>query len=229
MKINSRGLKLIRRFEGFRASAYRDAVGVWTIGYGHTSRAGPPHVGPGMKITRAQGEKILARDVEKFATQIRPLIRVPLNDNQFSALVSFAYNVGVGGFRRSSVLRVVNRGRFDLVPQRLSLWVKAGGRVLPGLVRRRAAEGVLFARPIGRQERTTTTAPVEPAPGKPPQKSTTNIATLMGALAGLISAVANGLKENASFLTTAILTLVIVACAAWIVRERYLKSANDGV
>lgn len=229
MKINARGLKLIRRFEGFRAAAYRDAVGVWTIGYGHTSRAGAPRVGPGMKITRAQGEKILARDVEKFAAQIRPLIKVPLNENQFSALVSFAYNVGVGGFRGSSVLRVVNRRRFDLVPQRLSLWVKAGGRVLPGLVRRRAAEGVLFSRPAGRQHPTTNTAPVEPTPGKSPHKSTTNIATLMGALAGLISAVANGLKENASLVTTVILALVIVGCAAWIIRERLLKSTNDGV
>lgn len=144
--MNEAGRGLIRRFEGFRATAYRDAVGVWTIGLGHTSMAGAPLVVPGMTISPEEGEAIMARDVGQFATQVAQLVEVPLNDNRFSALVSFAYNVGLGNFRRSSVLKSVNAMDFDSVPRRLALWNRAGGRVLPGLTARRAAEGMLFAK-----------------------------------------------------------------------------------
>lgn len=94
MKVTEEGLALIRESEGFRATAYRDVVGVWTIGFGHTSAAGPPQVAAGLAVTRAEAEKILARDVQNFAAALQPLIRAPLSDAQFSALVSFAYNVG---------------------------------------------------------------------------------------------------------------------------------------
>jgi len=143
-------LSLIRRFEGLRLRAYRDAAGVWTIGYGHTSRAGPPKVRPGMRITRAGAEDILRRDVETFARQVEKAIGASargLNGNQFGALVSFAYNVGIGNFRRSSVLRAVKDGRFDDVPSLLMRWTKAGGKRLRGLERRRRAEGRLFTAP----------------------------------------------------------------------------------
>lgn len=145
MRVTDEGLALIKEFEGFRAKAYRDAVGVWTIGYGHTSAAGEPVVKPGMVITKEEGTRILRRDVEMFAAGVRKAVKVRLNDNQFSALVSFAYNVGLGAFRTSSVLKAVNAKDFGRVPVRLNLWVKAGGKTLPGLVRRRAAEGALFA------------------------------------------------------------------------------------
>lgn len=145
MKVNQAGLDLIKRYEGWRANAYRDAVGIWTIGYGHTSMAGHPKVTAGLKITQAEGDAILARDVEKFATGVARLIKVPLKDNQFSALVSFAFNVGLGAFEGSSVLKYVNHSNFAGVPGRLKLWNKAGGKTLPGLVKRRAAEGKMFA------------------------------------------------------------------------------------
>ena len=144
MKLNDKGFALICEFEGCRTEAYQDAVGVWTIGYGHTSVAGPPSVGPGVTVTRAEAAGILMRDLETFSTGVRSAITAPLNDNQFSALVSFAFNVGLGNFRSSSVLRSVNACRFDQVPADLALWVKAGGKVLPGLIRRRAAEAALF-------------------------------------------------------------------------------------
>ena len=149
--VNQAAIDLIKEFEGFRANAYRDAVGVWTIGYGHTSRAGDPKVKPGMRITRAEGEHILKKDVAKFAAGVERVLgddADKLNDNQFGAIVSFAYNVGIGNLKRSSVLKAIRRGDLDAVPSKLKLWNKAGGKVLKGLVRRRKAEGELFMRPV---------------------------------------------------------------------------------
>lgn len=144
MKLNYAGEALIKRYEGLRTQAYRDEVGVWTIGYGHTAMAGAPEVTPGMRITRGQADAIFARDTASFADQVAALIKARLTDNQFSAVVSFAYNVGIAAFRKSSVLKAVNSSQFEAVPRRLNMWVMAGGKVLPGLVKRRAAEGALF-------------------------------------------------------------------------------------
>jgi GH24 family phage-related lysozyme (muramidase) len=143
-RVTASGVELIKRFEGKRLTAYRDAVGVWTIGYGHTAMAGAPDVKAGMLITEAEAATILSRDVNMFAVQVQRMITQPIGDSQFSALVSFAYNVGLGNFAGSSVLKAVNAGQFDAVGRRLALWNKAGGRVLAGLTRRRAAEALLF-------------------------------------------------------------------------------------
>lgn len=148
MRITQNGIDLIKRFEGFRATAYLCPAKVLTIGYGHTSRAGAPPVTRGMKIGEAEAAVILRRDVESFAKGVAKLLTIPLNDNQFSALVSFAYNVGLGAFAKSSVLKAVNSQDFAAVPGRLKLWTKGGGKVLPGLVKRRAAEAQLFATPV---------------------------------------------------------------------------------
>ena len=145
MRMTEEGLALIKRFEGFRAEAYRCPAGVWTVGYGHTSAAGSPPVKRGMTVTRAEAEDILRRDVDAFARDVLESLTAALNDRQFSALVSFAYNVGITNFRKSSVLACVNGGALASVPQRLALWNKAKGRVLPGLVKRRAAEAEMFA------------------------------------------------------------------------------------
>lgn len=146
MNLAPAGIELVKRFEGLRLKAYRCPSDVWTIGYGHTAAAGPPRVPPGMMITEAEAEAILQHDLTDVAARVRALIDVALTDHQFSALVSFVFNVGIGAFRKSSVLARVNAGRFDEVPARLALWVRGGGKVLPGLVRRRAAEGALWAR-----------------------------------------------------------------------------------
>ena len=149
--INDKTIELIKRFEGCRLRAYRDAGGVWTIGYGHTDHAGEPSVAPGMRISKMRAVDILRSDVEKFAAGVHALLKRELNDNQFGALVSFSYNVGLGAFGRSSVLRMVNAGRFNDVPARLMLWTKAGGRRLRGLARRRRAEGKLFMTPASKR------------------------------------------------------------------------------
>jgi lysozyme len=148
MKTGTEGLALIKSFEGWRAEAYRDAVGIWTIGYGHTAMAGSPKPVQGMKISKIVGEQLLKRDLVKYERAVNNAVTVDINQNQFDALVSFCYNVGPGNFRKSSVLSRTNQGRFDEVPARLLLWNKAGGKVLNGLTRRRKAEGILFAIPV---------------------------------------------------------------------------------
>ncbi len=156
VRTNAAGLALIKAHEGLRLKAYRDPVGVWTIGYGHTSAAGPPKVTPGMTISRDEAEAILRRDLGKFEIAVTGAVKAPLNDNQFAALVSFCFNVGEGALRSSSVLRRVNERNFAGVPGRLALWCKANGKVLPGLVRRRKDEGHLFMAPVA------STAAVQP-------------------------------------------------------------------
>lgn len=142
--INSAGLTVIKHFEGLELRAYQDSVGVWTIGYGHTAAAGPPTVYAGQTITEAEAEAILKRDLELFERGVRDLVTVPLNSNQFSALVSFAFNVGLGALRDSTLLRLLNAGDYQGAADQLPRWVKAGGQTLPGLVRRRDAERALF-------------------------------------------------------------------------------------
>jgi lysozyme len=221
MRMTDKGLALIRRFEGFRGAAYRDATGVWTIGYGHTSMAGPPAVARGMTVSRAEAEAILARDVAAFAAGVAALIRVDLGDEQFAALVSFAYNVGLGNFRSSSVLAAVNGRDFAAVPRRLQLWCKAGGRVLPGLQARRAAEGELFAAAGSAND-----APL-PTPDLPAGKPLHRSSTVAAALAGLAAALAAGIARSPVVWWLAV--LLALAAALWIIRERHLKSRHEGV
>lgn len=143
-RINSDGLTIVKHFEGRELKAYQDAVGVWTIGYGHTAAAGPPEVYPGQTITAAQAEAILQKDLELFENGVRDLVKVPINSNQFSALVSFSFNVGLGALAESTLLRKLNAGDYQGAADEFPRWVKAGGQTLPGLVRRRDAERALF-------------------------------------------------------------------------------------
>jgi len=143
-RIGKNGMDLIKRFEGLSLEPYRCSAGVLTIGYGSTG----PHVKLGQTITRAQAEMLLKLDLLRFEAAIARLVTVPLNQNQADALVSFAFNVGIGALEKSTLLKKLNDGDYNAVPSQLQRWNKAGGKVLPGLVRRRLAEGELFARPI---------------------------------------------------------------------------------
>lgn len=149
MSINQATLDLIKRFEGFRPDAYFCPAGKLTIGYGTTASAG---VGidprPGMRITEAEAETYLLRTVDKFAATIRPMITAPVNENQFGAMVSLAYNIGPGAFGRSSVLSRFNRGEIASAADAFRMWNKAGGKVLQGLVNRREEERKLFLTPV---------------------------------------------------------------------------------
>ncbi|MEO9385901.1 lysozyme [Chromobacterium phragmitis] len=143
MHINAAGLNLIKQFEGLRLIAYQDAVGIWTIGYGHTG----PDVAPGKAITQLQADQLLQNDLARFESGVSNLVKVPLNANQFSALVSFSYNLGLGNLQSSTLLRLLNQRDYAGAAGQFPRWDKAGGRVLPGLSRRRLAEQALFQAP----------------------------------------------------------------------------------
>lgn len=136
---NSTGVNLIKSFEGLRLKAYQDAVGVWTIGYG-TTRG----VKPGQEISEAQAEALLKTDLNRFERDVSQAVRVPINDNQFAAIVSFTYNVGSGAMRSSTLLRKLNRRDIYGAANEFPRWNRAGGRILAGLTRRRNAERALF-------------------------------------------------------------------------------------
>lgn len=144
--INQAGLEDIKRWEGLRLVAYQDSAGVWTIGYGHTAAAGAPAPKAGMRISAAEAEEILRRDLARFEAAVERLVKVPLSDNQFAALVSFAFNVGEGAMAKSTLLRRLNAGDYEAVPAELMKWTRAGGRVVQGLANRRAAEAGRWSR-----------------------------------------------------------------------------------
>lgn len=140
MKTSKYGIDIIKQFEGLRLTAYKCAAGVWTIGYGHTEG-----VTGAMVINEAAASELLARDLEKFETGVSELVKVELNQNQFDALVSFAFNVGLGNLAKSTLLKKINGGRPVCEVQAEFLrWNKAGGKVLAGLTKRRNAEAYLF-------------------------------------------------------------------------------------
>lgn len=139
-------LQLIREFEGLRLKAYQDSVGVWTIGYGTTRINGEP-VKQGMEITKEKAEELLLEDVTAFANKIKPLITASVTTNQFNALVSLAYNIGVGAFGKSTLLKKLNSGDIFSAADQFLVWNKAGGKVLQGLVNRRKKERELFLTP----------------------------------------------------------------------------------
>lgn len=142
-KTSAAGRALVIEFEGFSALAYRCPAGVWTIGYGHTKG-----VKPGDTCDELQAMVWLIEDLEDAEAAIRMLVKVPLTQGQFDALASFTFNLGIKRLAESTMLILLNTGRYKLAAKQLHLWVNAGGKRLEGLVRRRAAEADLFMRGI---------------------------------------------------------------------------------
>lgn len=142
MKLSDAGLSLIKRHEGLRLKAYPDpgtGGAPWTIGYGHTTG-----VQPGQEITQAQAEDYLREDVYWAEDAVRDLVKVALAQNEFDALVSLVFNIGAGAFGRSTLLRKLNDGDKAGAGAEFARWNQAAGKVLPGLVKRRADEAALF-------------------------------------------------------------------------------------
>lgn len=140
MKINQVGLDLIKSFEGCVLTAYKDIVGVLTIGYGHTG----PDVYEDLKISQQEAEELLKDDLVRFEIGVDSMVKVPMNENQFAALVSFAFNVGLANLRASTLLKMLNNKLYNQASKQFVRWDKAGGAHVPGLLRRREAERDLF-------------------------------------------------------------------------------------
>ena len=140
-RMNAKGLALVKHFEGLRLCKYKDPVGIWTICYGHVL-AQPDRSNC---VTEAKCTEILRTDLNRFERCVSAAVKVPLNSDQFSALVSFSFNVGCGALGGSTLLKLLNQRQYAQVCPQLKRWIYAGGRILPGLVRRRDAECKLFS------------------------------------------------------------------------------------
>ncbi len=143
MKLNQAGIDLVKDFEGCYLTAYPDPGSggdPWTIGYGATG----PDIHPGLVWTQIQADNRLMLDLALCADQVTKVITTKISDNAFSALVSFAYNCGIGNLKSSTLLKLVNSNALDHAADEFPKWNKASGHVMAGLTRRRLAERALF-------------------------------------------------------------------------------------
>ena len=155
-KTATRGIELIKEFEGCRLTAYKCPAGVLTIGYGHTGTVDGKAVASGMTITAAKATELLRADLAKFEAAVNSYVTAPITQNMFDALVSFTYNCGAGALKSSTLLKKLNARDYDGAAAEFPKWNKVGGKVLNGLVRRRAREQQLF---LYKAEEVTKTSP----------------------------------------------------------------------
>jgi lysozyme len=143
-------IAFIAGYEGLRTQAYLDPVGIPTICYGSTRG-----VELGQRATKAQCDQLLKNEAGEFGEAVLKLVKVPINQNQFDALTSFAFNVGIGAFSKSTLLKKLNAGDYYGAANQFNRWTYSKGRKLPGLVTRRAAERKLFLTPVENLESQT--------------------------------------------------------------------------
>lgn len=184
MKMSAKGRVLLTKREGVRLHAYQDSIGVWTIGVGHTSMAGPPYVNAGLTITKDECDQILSRDLVQYEQAVAKAVHVPMTQNQFDALTSLCFNIGAGNFAKSMVVKKLNAGDVRGAADAILNWNKAGGQVINGLVKRRAAEREQFLDGVPPSD--------APIPPPKPQAPKTGIAA---AIAAAFAAVAAFLQE----------------------------------
>ncbi|MGC0930455.1 lysozyme [Pantoea agglomerans] len=139
MKVSNNGINLVKRFEGLELKAYRDSVGILTIGYGHTHA-----VKAGDAITGEKADAFLREDLQVAELTVNTNVKVKLTQGQFDALVSFVFNLGSCNFVKSTLIKKLNVGDYAGAADEFGKWVNAGGKKLPGLVKRRAAEREVF-------------------------------------------------------------------------------------
>ena len=143
-KTATKGISLIKEFEGCRLTAYKCPAGVWTIGYGHTGTVDGKAVISGMTITAVKATELLKKDLASFEAAVNSYVTVPITQNMFDALVSFTFNCGSGALKTSTLLKKLNAKDYNGAAAEFPKWNKAGGVVLNGLVRRRKREQELF-------------------------------------------------------------------------------------
>ena len=229
MRTNKKGVALIIEYEGFRSEAYIPVPGdVPTIGFGFTRG-----VQMGDRMTRSEAAERLKRELIEYENGVAAACTRTPNENEFSALVSFAYNVGVGGLRKSSVLKAHNRGDKQAAARAFALWNKSGGKVYAGLTRRRAAEAALYLEPVAIDE-VMMPQPIDSE--KPMPASTINRASVVAGGTATVAAVSEtinavnevkyGVAGLGDWLVPALL-VAVVALAGYIVWER-LKQRKGG-
>lgn len=239
MKTSDHGVAFIKRWEGVKLKAYLCPANVWTIGVGHTAAMGDPKPVSGMKITEAEADAILRRDLGSIESDVEKAVTVRLNQRQFDTLVSFVFNVGIGAFRKSTLLKKLNASRYDEVPSELMKWTRAGGRVVQGLVNRRKAEADLWRGAPSDQKPDVDMPQRVDQPRKMTQSKEGNAALLAGGAASITAAsdVARQLNETGDNLTSIIdllknphflvlILVVVVAGAIWFWRKRRMD--QDG-
>ena len=143
MKVSQECIDLVKFFEGFESKAYLCPASVWTIGYGRTK-----NVQEGDMVNELQAERDLLEELEEFGKQVQNTVKIDLEQNEFDALTSWTYNLGVGNLQSSTLLKKLNSGDKNSVPSEMVRWNKAAGKVLAGLTRRREAEAKLWAREV---------------------------------------------------------------------------------
>lgn len=163
MNISQKGIDLIKKFEGCRLTAYKPVPTErwYTIGYGRYS----PSIKEGQKITQAQADQFLKEDVKKYSDAVNECVKVKINQHQHDALTSFCYNCGIGALQKSTLLKKVNAKDFKEAAEEFGEWIRGGGNILQGLVKRRAAEKALFLLPV---------PDLHPYPGHPLKEGSTN-------------------------------------------------------
>lgn len=149
-EISRDGLALIKLFEGLRLQAYADIVGVATIGWGHTKTVTKEDVRNRRSINLAQAEALLKSDLKVYENAVDKAVKVPLNDNQFAALVSLCFNIGTSAFAKSTLVKLLNQSNYREAAPQFNRWNKAGGKVVAGLSRRRQHERALFEKAVSK-------------------------------------------------------------------------------
>ena len=242
MKISSAGLNIIKEFEGFRAEAYKPIPSdPWTIGYG-TIRG----VKPGDVMTRAEAERRLRQELVEYERAVERATGGNATQPQFDALVSFAYNVGVKGMAGSTVIKRHNAGDHQAAARAFGLWNKAGGKVWPGLTRRRAAEAALYLTPeivstplpVAEEVREAAAADEMPRVVEPERSMAESQINRAGVIAGgtaAVATVAETARTVADVKTSAdmmgewlvpILLVAVVGLCAYIVWQRCKQRAQ---
>lgn len=194
MKLSTKGRALLKSFEGFRADAYIPVPGDRaTIGYGFTDG-----VNLGQHMTRAQADARLITELRPYEQAVLSACTLEPNQNQFDALVCLCFNIGIGGFRKSTVLKAHNRGDLQSAARAFGLWNKSSGVVYPGLTRRRAAESALYLEPVSGEEGEPADDPMPQSidAETPMRASTINKASV---IAGTTTAVATGAQVVNTF------------------------------
>lgn len=144
MNIGQKGIALIKHFEGCRLTAYKCPAGIWTIGYGHTGYVSGKKIKEGMTITQQGADTLLSQDISLFVKAVNASLTGTITQNQFDALVSFAYNIGINAFKISTLLKLVNQKKFNLIHDEFLKWDKVNKKSCEGLKNRRIKESELF-------------------------------------------------------------------------------------